>query len=547
MKNLFAHKYILFITLGLLLLLPVYCLFLLRTNSHALVKNIEFDYIFFFICGLLFSFIGSKIISYNERIKTYGYFLFAGALICYTIFLFATTLFRYTHFLSESVDVTYYHSAVLQLSKFTIPYIWDVPVPIWSQHFEPILFFIIPLYWIIQSAGVLVSIQALVILSGIIPLYVIGRYLFHSRFIGLAFGYAYISFGAMLYGMEYGFHPIMFFPTFFFWTYYWYISKKNRLYFLFILLSLFIKEEVSFILLFFGIYQLITNKDKSFGVWTSVMSLGWYGLCFHVIIPHFNLGKDFIYWGQYAQTGGTGISGIVQTLFMKPQQFFSSLITPVYKIDTLFLSLGTFSWLPVFYPPVLLLIIPSLMEKLLSNGVAGVSGTHYSAALTGCVVIASIETIRFYAKRVLINRYVKNWRIFVGLMISYVAFFANSIHGYYPYSVYDIGKQQRLPEENISLLNKIVTKIPKEASVATQYQIVPHMYVAGKVHNGPLQNESADFVIVNLLLKPVLTDKNLLEKNIESVSNNSMYELMLNQSNIVVFMKKSFSIDTLNK
>lgn len=526
------------------LILPFICLQILRSSPHSIFTNIEFNYPFFVFCGLIVSFFAvSKYtkVKDNHR-KNFILLLLKSSVIIYALFILIVTYSRYANFISESVDVTYYHSAIWQMSEFRVPYIWDLKVPVWSQHFEPVLFFIVPIYWLVKSAGLIMLIQALVIISGMIPLYMISKRLLGSRLIGLAIVFAYMSFGGLQYGIEYGFHPIMFFPTFFFWTYYFYIKRNIKFYFLFVLLTLFIKEEVAFIMFFWSIYLLIAKKEKIFSLGTMGLAIFWYFLCFKLIIPHFNHG-EYGYWGQYEQTGGKGLSGIIGTLFLKPQVFFSNLVTPSFKIDTIFLSFGTFSFLTFLYPISLLMVIPSLMIKLLSSDITGVSGTHYSAALTGVITVATIESVLFLSKKPFVRRITSHWNIFLGVLIFYVAFFANTINGYHAYSIYDIFDQKGPSDENLQVLEQVLNKIPQDATVATQYQIVPHIYKINKVWIGPSKNEKADIVIIDAALKPVLTNKKDLEKNIENLAKNSNYQLILNNSGVYVFQRKKPSID----
>ncbi|MBI2613810.1 MAG: DUF2079 domain-containing protein [Candidatus Levybacteria bacterium] len=409
---------------------------------------------------------------------------------------------------------------------------------VWGDHFEPIILFIAPIYWFIKSAGLLMIIQAGIVISGIIPLYLIVNDRLKSRLIGLAIAFSYIAFGGLQYGTEYGFHPIMFLPTLLFWMYYFYTKKKIKLYFLFVLLCLFVKEEVAFILLFWSFYLVLFKKEKAIGIGTFLASLLWYFLCFQLIFPRFSDG-GFGHWGQYGSAEGTGLMGIIKLLVFQPYIFFNTLVNPSYKVDTIFLSFGSFSFLSFLYPPALIIVIPSLLIKLLSSNLAGISGTHYSAALTGVIVVATIESLMSISKKNYVQRIIPHWNIFFGILIFYVAFAANTINGYHAYSIYDIGRQKTLPDENLLVLNDVINQIPKDASVSTQYQIVPHIYRSfGKVKSIPVENETSDYVVVNLLMPPVLTNVKAIDENLESLSNNKKYELITNNSRVVVFKRK---------
>jgi len=550
-ERLFKFKnIIIFFVTSFFIIFPFFYLHLVRKFPTSIVRNVELNYILFALLGLivaLFS-ISSFAKIRDMHKKEIILLLLKIGLVFYALFLLLVTYSRYVSFASEVVDLTYYHSTIWQLSEFQVPHIWDIPQRfVWGDHFEPIILFIVPIYWLIKSAGLLMIIQAGIVISGIIPLYLVVTDRLKSRLIGLAIAFSYIAFGGLQYGIEYGFHPIMFFPTLFFWMYYFYAKKKIKLYFLFALLCLFIKEEVSLILLFWGLYIAIFKKERIMGIGTCLISLLWYLLCFQIIFPHFSSG-GFGHWGQYGSAEGTGLMGIIKLLLFKPYLFFNTLITPSYKIDTIFLSFGAFSFLLFLYPPSLMLVIPSLLEKLLSSNLAGVSGTHYSAAITGVIVVATIESLLFLSKKDYIRRITTSWNIFFGVLIFYVAFFANTINGYHAYSIYDIGRQKTLPDENLLSLEKVIGQIPSNASVSTQYQIIPHIYsLSSKVKSIPTENETSDYVIVDLLMPPVLTNVKAINKNLEALSKNDDYKLIINNSRVVVFKKKLIPIDINSK
>lgn len=532
---------IIFFITSFFIIFPFFYLHLVRKFPDTIIRNVELNYILFVLLGLIVSlFSVSSFARVKDKYRKEVILLSLKiGLVVYALFLLLITYSRYVSFASEVVDLTYYHSAIWQLSQFQVPHIWDIPQRfVWGDHFEPIILFIVPIYWFVKSAGLLMIIQALTVISGVIPLYLIAKDKLRSRFIGLAIAFSYIAFGGLQYGIEYGFHPIMFFPTLFFWMYYFYSKKRIKLYFIFALLCLFVKEEVSLILLFWGLYLTVFKKEKVVGIGTCVISLLWYFLCFHLIFPYFSDG-GFGHWGQYESSEGSGLLGIVKLLIFQPDVFFNTLITPSHKIDTIFLSFGSFSFLLFLYPPSFLIVLPSLLEKLLSSNLAAVSGTHYSAAITGVIVIATIESLLFLSKKEFIKRIIPQLNVFFGVLIFYVAFFANTINGYHAYSVYDIGRQKTLPDANLLALGKVISQIPPNASVSTQYQIVPHIYKPfEKINTGPTENEKADYVIINLRLSPVLTSAKTINKNLETLSKNKNYELIVNDSQVIIFKKK---------
>jgi uncharacterized membrane protein len=498
-----------------------------------------FSYFVIFFVGLLFSLFLSRELK-NSKIYNKNLLLvfFATFIILYGCFILLLTMSNYNRMVSQSIDVQHYHTQIWQLSEF------KVPAYNWSQHFEPILLFIVPLYWLIKAAGILMFLQAINFISTVVPIYLIVKKHIHSGVIGISLAFAYLAFGGTQFGIAYGFHPIMLFPTIFIWMYYFYLEKKFKFYFLFVLLSLMVKEEVVFVMFFWALYVLLARKQKRVGVLTMIASVFWYILCFHIIFPAFNPGKGYIYWGQYNQANGTGLVGITMFALMHPLEFFRTLITPTYKIDTFFQSFGAFGFIAFFYPPSLLLVIPSLFQKLLSSGIAAVNGTHYNAALAGVTLVATIESLRRVLGQKRAFQFVGNRYIFLGTLLFYHAFFYNILFGYYVFTLAPSGGRTGYPVNNV-VIEPSDSSLRLLSSVAAQYQIIPHLHKSPTLlFDIPRANEDADYVLVDTQLPPpVLTDTRLLNSYLEGLDNNKNYKLIINQQGIVLFQK----VDTIYK
>jgi uncharacterized membrane protein len=510
----------------------------------SIFDNEIITYLIISALGIFFSFFIVKQINgiFDNGLKKNLLIIFAGAIVLYGLFLIFMSLLNYDRMVSPSIDIQYFHVELWKLSQFTIP------TYEWSQHFSPILFFIAPIYWIIKAAGILMFLQAIVFISGIVPIFLISKKYLRSRLVGLSLAFAYLAFGGTQFGIAYGFHEIMFFPTIFLWMYYFYTQKKTKLYILFVILSLFVKEEVSFIMIFWGIYLLLIKKDKVLGTVTSVFGVLWCVLCFQIIFPAFNPQGGFIYWGQYDQSLGSGFLGLVKFIIFKPLAFLKDLITPSFKIDTFFQSFGSFGFLLFLFPPSFIIVLPSLFEKLLSNNIAAMNGTHYSAALTGVTLVATMESLCAIFKNKYFPKHITDMHLFMGILIFYLAFFFNMLYGYYAFSLipsvhrtgYPVGNVIIDPsDENLTLLYKIIDQIPKGASISAQYQIIPHINKPyALIHNIPNPSEDSDYVLFDTQLPPpVLTDTQTINDYLGGLGRNKNYKLVVNYLGIGVYKK----------
>jgi len=463
--------------------------------------------------------------------------------VAYAFFLFLNSVERYNSFASQAIDVPYFHYALVQLSNFKIPFIWDIPNRyVWADHISFILIFLAPIYWIAKSAAILMAIETLIVLSGAIPLYCSAKNVLKSRFLALSLVTAYLTFGGLQYGYAYGFHEIVLFPTFFFWMYYFYIKEKVWFYFAFVLLTLFIKEEVSFIMIAWGAYIAFFQKKKIYPIGTILLGIFWLFLCFYILFPYFTQGESFGYWNQYAG-GKDGIAGMLISAFADPVLFLHNLITPFHKIVTIFYTFGPFAFLPLFYPPSILIITPSLLEKIASNGFASYNGLHYSSAIAGVTLIACIETLKFQLNnrfKLLSKLTILRRKEFWVILIIYSAVSSSILYGYLPLSPFYLFRRDPgiLSYEELTTLQNTIDSIPKSASISAHSIIIPHLdKPLGMVKHGPQPNDDADYIIWDNNLPDYLYP-DPVEKVMKSlIFEQKKYEIAVYKNNVILLKR----------
>ena len=288
------------LTALLFFLLPFIYFYAASRSHFELLLYPEIIYPFFFLIAIFFAYYIEKNLRHELQTEPKKKFLIVAGtcVILYAIYILGVTWYMYINFFSQGIDLEYFHQTIWQLSEFKIPYIWGLNqpfFPVWSQHFSPILYLLVPIFWLSHSAGLLLMVQAIAVISGAMPIYLLAKRFLHSKGIGLALSFAYLTFDGLQFGVEYGFHEIMFFPVLFLWSYYFYLCKKTNLYLLFVLLSLLVKEEVAFIMLFWGIYLFIIKRDRLIGSITAAMGICWYFLCF-LLMAKSSFGRGTCSW-----------------------------------------------------------------------------------------------------------------------------------------------------------------------------------------------------------------------------------------------------------
>ncbi|KKT73420.1 MAG: hypothetical protein UW69_C0065G0006 [Microgenomates group bacterium GW2011_GWA2_44_7] len=465
-------------------------------------------------------------------------------IIFWGVYLLLATVARYNNFISESVDVAYYHSTVWQLSEFRVPRIWDTPDRfVWGDHFEPILLFFIPFYWIIKDATILIFLQAFLTISGMIPVFLLVKRKFKSETLALTVSLAYSVFGGLQMGYAYGFHPIVLFPAIFLWAYYFVETSQNRWYFLFLALSLMVKEEISFVIAAFGIYLLFKRK-KLVGLTTLLAGISWYWFTFNLIFPFFNPG-GFGHWGQYGDLASDGLVSLVQNFINNPLLLIQTLVTPAYKVETFFITFGSFAFLPLFYPPTWIMVAPPLFEKLLSSNIAALNGFHYSAVIWVIVTVSSIEALDYWLKKILSLKRIKSQSMLTIFILSF-AILMNVYKGYRPYSLTNLNLNFLARASHVDIVYKIISSLPVNASISASYQIAPHINrPLGLIH--PLPNmpdqplENSDYVLIDFNLPLVLNTQEQLVTYLRRIEESGQYELITNQEKVVLLGRKGRS------
>lgn len=429
---------------------------------------------------------------------------FRNALILYASVLVVRAVFLYRNYFPY-IDLTYYESAVSQFSRFQLARIWDAGSPIWSQHFDPMLFLLVPWYWIgLGGSMTLVIVQAVAAILAAIPLYgIVVRRLKGNSVVGLAICALYLMFGGLQSSIFYGFHPITFFPLLFLSAVYWYERKRMGWYTVFLLLSLFVKEEISFVVIAWGLWLIIGRKDKWVGGLSILLGVLWYFVSFGVI-AHFHNG-GYEYWGQFGSGSGSGVFGIISFALMHPIQFVRQLFDSENKLPMLIEVFGSFGLLPFLAPLSFIILVPSLLLKLLSHDIAMLDSFHYSIEIAPLLAISAIEGVRRVSWNTTLMR-------MIPIYIVSVAVLANMYYGFafyyknYAMRIGAIDVSDFIVTKHSKTLDTAVASIPISASVSCEYAICAHITRPLGDKLPVPHGEGLEYVIVDTTLPYTLTD-----------------------------------------
>lgn len=337
-----------------------------------------------------------------------------------------------------------------------------------GDHFEPILLFIAPLYLVWSSPLVLLILQALLLASGFIPLFLILKHLMKERALIMAFIVSYML-SKPLRGIAYSdFHPGCFILPLLFWCCYFLIVKRDGLFLLSLFLLLFCKEDTVIYCCAFGLFISMIQKRYALGLSLCVMGAALWFLETRIFIPFYNPRGVYPYMDRlpFGPTYAANISVVISA----PMRVLRLIFTPE-KIVYCFKMFGPLGFISFLSPAHYILIALPLTRDLLPQGI-NFSGyynitSHYTAGLIPFIFISAI-----YGSSLIIRKLkMKNIALYLSLfIISSSLFFYGKTDGYKFMRFITTIKQ-----ENTLKKLSYLKIIPQDASVAANFNLVPHL------------------------------------------------------------------------
>lgn len=184
------------------------------------------------------------------------------------MFIALYTCARYNNYTSPNYDFGIFcnmFSSMVRDFTQTVSCERDAIIQHFAVHFSPIYYLMLPFYFVFRSPLTLQILQAVIVGSGVIPLYLITRRRKLSPALGAALCFAYALYPALIGGCSYDMHENCFLAPLLLWLFYCAEcdgTKRRILTALFAVLTLAVKEDAAVYVAFFGIYKLSDGRDE---------------------------------------------------------------------------------------------------------------------------------------------------------------------------------------------------------------------------------------------------------------------------------------------
>ncbi len=259
-------------------------------------------------------------------------------------------------------------------------------------------------------------------------------------------------------------------------------------------IALLAKESVAPYVVMIGLYLLIFEKERWWGLGLALFGSLWLIVVSLWIIPHLSAAKghQFIYPQLYYFSHlGDGYHGIVATLIEAPSALLRQMFgaTQLGAIGRILLPLGLV--LPFLEPRWVVICVPFVALMFLSSDIDMMElGKWYPT---------TILPVLFGAIAVGWERLPRRWEriamawLLVTTLVGYALFSQAPLGGRYDPATYAVTPRDRL-------IGSLLKRVPREAAVAAQVPYVPHLTLRHDIYHYPwirIGEEAIDIFVLD--------------------------------------------------
>ena len=341
-----------------------------------------------------------------------------------------------------------------------------------AVHTSPILYLLLPFYFVFRTPITLAVGQAVILYSGIVPLLLIGRRRGLSNPLLVLLSIAFAAYPAIGTGCFYDFHENCFLLPLLLWVFWFSECRRPIPFFVFAILTLAVKEDAFVYLAIFALYLLFSEKRWKTAIPLIVLAVGYFLLVSHLMKQN---GEGVMSWrySNLLPSGESGLFGVVVTVVTQPGYVLTQILSTSAGNAGKFQYLGALL-LPLAFLPFItrrasrwILVTPLLLNLLTMYVYQPNINFQYSFG-----IIAFL----FYAATLNLSDLTRSARPYgVGSLLysaaACVVAFSLLVAPMIPANA----DHMRDWKDRHDVITETLDKIPRDASVAATTFLVPHL------------------------------------------------------------------------
>lgn len=436
-------------------------------------------------------------------LNRYGIWLLIGL---FAIIYSAWSVNRQNRFLTDAVDLAIFDQPFWHYSRFeaplsTIKYNKFPGDHILGDHFHPVLIPLAFLFRIWDDVRILLVAQDILAVVSVYPVYLLAKKRFGLLF-ALSLSFAYLSFVGFQTAIDYDFHEVTAGVGIISWAVYFLMNRRHKLFFLFMFLGFFLKEDIPLIFAGLGLFSALKLKKYRLGLVTIVLCLIYYYLLTIYVIPYFK--HDRFAYEELDPGIGKTTGDLLRKIFTDPFLVMKTFFLPPVKFKTMINLVGSFAFLPFLSPLSLIPIIPNFLSRFLTGlGQRWLIRYQYNIILTPLFslgVLMGLDNLHRLLERIRrVDLKDKSVKVFSVLLIAIP--FVQTYRTNTPL-LRILNPLSYVHESRYSLEYQLLDRIPKDpaVSVMAQSTFVPHLSHRDKIfrfEDGAIKRVKPDYVIMS--------------------------------------------------
>ena len=408
----------------------------------------------------------------------------AGGVVVYTALFSFITITRHWTFLTHALDLGYYVQLLWNLAAGRGARVSLPEMHAWGDHFSPILYLLVPLFWIAPEPETLLVVQAAALGAGAVAVFALARGRLGDARPAAAFAVLYLV-NPSLHGITVrDFHaaalaiPLLLAALCFGearrWG--WFAAA--------VLLTLACREDAALPVIGVGAWLAVRHRRWRAGAVTAALALAVLAVDVRGVIPHFR-GEPYSHLGRYAHLGRS-LGEIAAALLLHPLRALGQALSGE-RLVYLAAMLAPLAFLPLRAPADALGAVPALAQNLLSRDpILYHHRTQYQAFVLPFLMLAAIAGYdRLAARRP------GRWpgRALVAAMAISLVLSARAAN--------DLSwpRWRQSPEHRAAY--QVLARVPPGAAVSAHDRYVPHLSLRPLVFVFPVGLDKADHVLIH--------------------------------------------------
>jgi uncharacterized membrane protein len=458
--------------------------------------------------------------------KSYIYWIIGVS----TLILFTCSILRHELFQSASYDLGIFDQAIYLISQGKEPITTIQGFHILGDHAAWIHYLLAIPYKIYPSVYWLFFIQALALSLAALPTWYLALKARLKESQAIAMVFVYLLYPVVFNANLFDFHPeVIAVPTFLAAVF---AAQIRKLFWfcIFIILITGCKEVLSLTVIAMGIWLLVFENRRAYGLSAIIFGVVWFILATKLIIPFFS-GAEAAAVDRYSYLGNS-VFDIIKNLISQPRLAFSKILSLDNLVYLILLLIPVIWGLSIESLKPLVAIVPCIAINILADYQPQKDLVHqYSLPILPFLILAVISSLAAGKGWLQNRRAIIIWSLVTFLCLAKFTYFGGQYLEYV---------------DNWQATRQAISLVSTPGSVYTTAQITPHLShrVLIKFTNTDVNQDVNifDYVLLNVRHPGWTSTTEFAHNLVNQLNTNQNFNLQYNQDDVYLFVKNTVGV-----